>query len=177
MQYNFKISWYVKQLWTGHKIYSVTDYVNLWHSTVTLTLNVEGWLLHMTHRPIIVNICAKYFQNRSMDKTVMGRTRHIPSKRQCWPLITKCDLDLEDRDPVVLHDTSSYYIKHLCQVILNSFDKWHSYWPDTKMWRTDGAYFFISHLSKRRDTIDQSTVHPKYRSCTFRQAVYQYYIM
>jgi hypothetical protein len=36
----YKILWYMKKLWTGHKIYPITDYVNLWPSSVTLTLEV-----------------------------------------------------------------------------------------------------------------------------------------
>jgi hypothetical protein len=52
--------------------------------------------------------------------------------------MSKCDLDPGGRGLVVWHDTSSYYNKHLCQVISNSFDKWQSYGPSAKVWRTDG---------------------------------------
>jgi hypothetical protein len=125
------------KLWTGHKKYPVTDYVNLWPPSVTLTLEVGDQLLRMTHRLIIVNNCGKYLQNPFKDKKVMDLTRHIPSNRQCWPWMSKCDLDLGGRGLVVTHDTSSYN-KHLCQVISDSSDKWQSNGPDTEVWQTDG---------------------------------------
>jgi hypothetical protein len=129
---------------------------------VTLTLKVGDWFLRMTHRMIIVNNYGKYLQNPFIDKKVIDRTRHIPSNRQFWPWMSKCDLDPGGRGLVVAHDTSYYYNKHLCQVISNSFHKWQSYGPDTKVWRTDrrtdgrtdGAYFYIPLFSsKRRGTI------------------------
>jgi hypothetical protein len=105
---------------------------------MTLTLEVDDRLLHLTHRLIIVNNFGKYLQNPFKDKKVMDRTRHRPSNRQCWPWMSKCNLDPGGKSLVVAHDTSSYYNKHLCQVISDSFDKWQSYGPDTKVWRTDG---------------------------------------
>jgi hypothetical protein len=119
------------------QIYPVIDYVNLWPPSVTLTLEVGDRLLRMTHRLIIVNNWGKYLQNPFKDKKVMDRTRHIPLNRQCWPWMSKCDLDLWVRGLLVAHDTSSYYNKHLCQVISYSFDKLQSYGPETKVWRTD----------------------------------------
>jgi hypothetical protein len=146
------------KLWTGHEIYPVTGYVNLWPPIVTLTLEVGDRLLLMTHLPIIVSNCGKYLQNPFKDKKVMDRTRHIPSNRQCWPWMSKFNLDPGGRGLVFAHDTSSYYNKHLCQVISDSFNKWQSYGPDTKVWRTDGqtdgAYYYIPLFSsKRRGTI------------------------
>jgi hypothetical protein len=127
------------KLWTGHEIYPVTDYVNLWRPSVTLTLEVGDRLLRMTHLFIIVSNCGKYLQNPFKNKKVIDRTRHIPSNRQCWPSMSKCNLDPWGRGLVDAHDTSSYYNKHLCQVISNSFNKWQSYGPDGQMdGRTDG---------------------------------------
>jgi hypothetical protein len=82
------------KLWTGHEIYPVTDYVNLWPQSVTLILEVGDRLLRMTHLLIIVSNCGKYLQNPFKDKNVVDRTRHIPSNRQCWPWMSKCNLDL-----------------------------------------------------------------------------------
>jgi hypothetical protein len=48
----------------GHKIYPLTDYVNL-----------GVWLLRMTHRLIITNICAKLFQIPFINDKVKDRTR------------------------------------------------------------------------------------------------------
>jgi hypothetical protein len=55
----FKMPWWMRKLWTGNKIYPITDYVYFRPPTVTLTLKVGNWLISMTHRLIIVNICAK----------------------------------------------------------------------------------------------------------------------
>jgi hypothetical protein len=42
----------MKKLWTGHKIYPKTDYVNLWPLSVTLTLEVGTQVLRMTYHLI-----------------------------------------------------------------------------------------------------------------------------
>jgi hypothetical protein len=52
----------MKKLWTGHKIYPVTDYDNLLPQKVALTLEVGNQLLRMTYRLIIVSNCGKYLQ-------------------------------------------------------------------------------------------------------------------
>jgi hypothetical protein len=114
----------MKKLWTRHKIYLITDYVNLWTPRVTLTLERGDLLLRMTHRLNIVNNCGKYLQDPFKDKKVIDQTRHTPSNRQSWPWMSKCHLDPGGNGLVVVHDTSTYYNKYLCQVISNSFDKW-----------------------------------------------------
>jgi hypothetical protein len=73
----------------------LTDYIYLWSPAVTLTLGLGEWILSMTHHLIIVNICAKYFQNPFMDKKVMVQTRNIPLNRQCWPLTPSVTLTLK----------------------------------------------------------------------------------
>jgi hypothetical protein len=60
------------KLWTGHEIYSVTNFVNLWSQSVTLTLEVGDRLLCMTHLIIIVSNCGKYLQNPFKDKKSYG---------------------------------------------------------------------------------------------------------
>ena len=97
----------------------------------------------MTRRLIMVNICAKLFQNPFMDAKVTARTRHIPYNRLFQPLTSKYDLDLGGRDLSLAHDTSSHYGEHFCQVILKSHDRLQRYVPDTKCdgrtdRRTDG---------------------------------------
>ena len=67
-----------------------------------------------------------------MYEKVINRTRNTPYIRQCWPLISKCDLDLQDRGLVVSLDKLYDYGVHLCQDVLNSLDGWKSYRPDTK---------------------------------------------
>jgi hypothetical protein len=70
----------MKKLWTGHKKYLITDYVNL---CVTLTLEVGTQVLCMTYHLIIVTICAEYFQNPFINEGVMDRTQNIPYIRLC----------------------------------------------------------------------------------------------
>jgi hypothetical protein len=94
--------------------------------------------LRMTYCLIILIKYGKYLQNPFIDKKVMDRTRHIPSNRQCWPWMSKCDLDAGSRGLVVAYDTSSYYTQHLCQVISNSFHKCQSYGPTGHESVTDG---------------------------------------
>jgi hypothetical protein len=83
-QYLQNLSIY-KKVMDWHKIYPISDYVNLWPPSVTLILEVGDRLLRMAHCLIIVNNCDKYLQNPFTDKKVMDRTRHIPSNRQYWP--------------------------------------------------------------------------------------------
>jgi hypothetical protein len=68
----------MKTLWTGHKIYPITEYVNLSPLSVTLTLEVGTQVLRMTCHLIIVTICAKYFQNPLIYEEVMNGTHNIP---------------------------------------------------------------------------------------------------
>jgi hypothetical protein len=129
----FSKSFDLRKSYGPDRMYPVTDFVNLWPPS-----DLEGGdrLLRVTHH-LIVNNCGKYLQNPFKHKKFMDRTQHIPSNRQCWPWISKCNLHPGGRGLVVAHDTSSYYNKYLCQVISNSFDKWQSYGPDTKVWRMD----------------------------------------
>jgi hypothetical protein len=107
----------MKKLWTGHKINPLTYYVNIWPPSVTLEEG-DRFFFRMTHCLIIVNNNGKYLQNPFIDKKVMERTRHIPSNRQCWHWMSKCDLDPGSRGLIVAHGTSSYYNKHLWQILL-----------------------------------------------------------
>jgi hypothetical protein len=50
----------MKKVWTGQKIFPITDNVNLKPLSVTLNLEVGTKVLRMTYHLIIVTICAKY---------------------------------------------------------------------------------------------------------------------
>jgi hypothetical protein len=63
-----------------HKIYPLTDYVNFYLLSITLTLEVGRQVLRMTHRLIIVTICAKYFKNPLIYDKNMDRTQNEPYK-------------------------------------------------------------------------------------------------
>ena len=132
MQSYFKIHWWMTDLWTGQEKDPVLITVNLWPPSVNLTLKLGVWVFRMTHRLIMVNICAKLFQSPLMDDRIMDRTRKRPCSYNSWPLTSKCDLDLEARGLGFSHDTSSDNGEHLCQVISKSIDGWQSYGPDTK---------------------------------------------
>ena len=64
----------------------------------------------------------RYFKIPWWMKKVKDWTFNIPSIRQYWPLISKRDLDVWDRDQVISHYMSYDYGEHLCQVISNSLD-------------------------------------------------------
>jgi hypothetical protein len=48
--------------------------------------------------------------------------------------MSKCDLDPGGRGLVDAHDTSFYYNKHFCQVILDSFEKLKRLWTRHKIY-------------------------------------------
>ena len=89
-------------------------YVDMWPPSMTLTFEIC-----MTCRLIIVNICAKYFQNPLRNKRVMNQTLNIAFNIPCWPLTSKCDLKFE-------HGRSGCFTWHIvllwwnvCHVISN----------------------------------------------------------
>ena len=73
----------MKKFYIEHNIYPLKDYVNFLPRNVTLTLEVGMQVLRLTHCLIIVNICAKCFQNPLIYKKVMDRTKKIPYNRLC----------------------------------------------------------------------------------------------
>jgi hypothetical protein len=68
----------MKKLWTGHKIYPITDDVNFSSLSVTFTLDVGLQVLRMTHCLIIVTNCDKYFQNPMIFEKVIDQTQNTP---------------------------------------------------------------------------------------------------
>jgi hypothetical protein len=56
-------------------IYSNCDNVKLQNDRVTLTFEVGTWFLDTTHCLVVVDICAKLFQNPSMYDKVTVRAR------------------------------------------------------------------------------------------------------
>jgi hypothetical protein len=55
-------------------IYSNCDNVKLQNDSVTLTFDVGTWFLDATHCLVVVDICAKLFQNPSIYDKVTVRT-------------------------------------------------------------------------------------------------------
>ena len=45
--------------------------------SVTLTFDPQTWVLYATHRPVMVNICAKLFLNPSVYGEVMAWTQIV----------------------------------------------------------------------------------------------------
>ena len=62
---------------------------------VTLTFNLATWFLFVTHRLIMIIICAKLFLNPTMNNKVMGRTRTGFIEVYAQSLNADCDLDLD----------------------------------------------------------------------------------
>jgi hypothetical protein len=103
--------------------------------SVTLTLKVGTWVFIKTHRLDVVDIYALLFWNPSMHDKVTARTR------MCVPINSKCDKlkfkmvvwpwPLRKRRVILRRDTSAWCGRHLCLVILKSFNAWQSYSPDT----------------------------------------------
>ena len=101
---------------------------------MTLTLNRPWSNLGTAHRLIILDICAKLFENPTRCSKNIERTRNTVI--QC--LILDCDLDLEPTLVKPRHCTLSYHTWHLCKVIWKSHQGFKRYRADTKVWRTDG---------------------------------------
>jgi hypothetical protein len=73
----------MKKLLTGHKVYAITDYVNIWPLRVTLTLEVRTHVLRMTYHLIIETFCGKYFQNPLIYLKIIDGTQIIPYNKLC----------------------------------------------------------------------------------------------
>jgi hypothetical protein len=117
---------------------------------VTLTLEVSDRLLRMTHRLIIIINNLLWTIVASVDKIPL-KIRQLWTGHDIYPQIDNVDLkwasvtltlEVGVSGLVVVHDTSnsSCYNKHLCNIISDSFyiisdsfDKWQSYGPDTKV--------------------------------------------
>jgi hypothetical protein len=73
-------------------IYSNCDNVKLQNDSVTLTFEVSMWFLDAAHRLVVVDICAKLFQNPSMCDKVTVRTR---KKWGRTDLDRRCDINIK----------------------------------------------------------------------------------
>ena len=62
--------------------------------TVTLTFDLATWFLFVTHRLVIMIICAKLFLNPTMHNEVMGRTQTGFTDVYAQSFSADCDLDL-----------------------------------------------------------------------------------
>ena len=88
--------------------------------TVTLIFDLATRFLFMTHRLIMIIICAKLFSNPTMHNEVMGRTRTGLTEVHAQSLSADCDLDFRPSDMILICDTSSCHDDHLCQIIFRS---------------------------------------------------------
>ena len=105
--------------WTRHKLYSF----DLWPLSVTLTFDIELWVLFATHLLIIINILTKLYENLTITFEVMARTRQKLHVFELWPLGVTLTFDIESW---VLYTTHL----HTC-IIVNIFTKYHE---DTTIW-------------------------------------------
>ena len=123
---------------------------------MTLTFDIESWVLYVTRLLIIINILTKLYKNTTITflrdtPTQHGEHFHKVSWRynrnlwSCgpdkahithfWPLTSKCDLDLWHRVMGLVCDTPSHHYKHFDQVIWKCNNNFWSYSSDG---RTDG---------------------------------------
>lgn len=76
-----------------------------------MTLTFEIWTLRMTHRLVIVNTCAKLFENPFLHEEVMVQTkvRHTKTCQSNFGILNqKCDFDIKDMDLSLAHDIPSH---------------------------------------------------------------------
>jgi hypothetical protein len=114
-----------KKVWTGHKIYTLTDYVNLLPLSVTLTLEVGTQVLRMTYYLITVTICAKNIQNPLIYEEVMYGTQtiyiiHITDSLNIWPLSVTLTLEVGVQ---VLYLTYPLIIMTICAKLFQNQEK------------------------------------------------------
>ena len=62
---------------------------------MSLTFNLATWFLFVTHRLIMIIICAKLFSNPTMNNKVRGRTRTGFIEVCAQSLNADCDLNLD----------------------------------------------------------------------------------
>jgi hypothetical protein len=75
------------KLQSGHEcvyLFTLIDNVKFQNDSVTLTFEVGTWFLDTTHRLLVVDICAKLFQNPSMYDKVTVWTRMKWGRTDGW---------------------------------------------------------------------------------------------
>ena len=123
-----------------------------------LDLEPTTQFLRVTRLYMMVNICPKLFLILATNDRVTVRTRCFWSNFS--HLTLKFDHDLWRRQMVVVRDTPSHYGEHLCQVILNSLNKWQRYTPDKHIWM-DGR----THARTQGRTDCRTHAHTPNRHC------------
>ena len=68
---------------------------DLWPLSVTLTFDIESWVLYATRLHIIVNISTKYHEDTTITCEVMARTRYKLQNFDLWPLSVTLTFDIE----------------------------------------------------------------------------------
>jgi hypothetical protein len=110
----FKLPWTIKKLWTTRL-----------HVALTMEKLVQG-VVHDKSSYYCQHLCEVCL------KEIDGWVKYaLETNYTLLQSIWICDLDFGDRRPVIIaHGTSSYYFKHVCQIISKSLDLLRSYGPD-----------------------------------------------
>ena len=76
---------------TRHKLHIF----DLWPLSVTLTFDIESWVLYATRLHNMVNISTKFHEDTTITYEVMARTRHKLHIFDLWPLSVTLTFDIE----------------------------------------------------------------------------------
>ena len=76
---------------TSYKLHNF----DLWPLRVTLTFDIELWVLYVTRLHIKVNISTNYHEDTTITPEVMGRTRYKLHNFDLWPLNVTLTFDIE----------------------------------------------------------------------------------
>ena len=76
---------------TSHKLHIF----DLWLLSVTLTFDIESWVLYATRLHNMVNISTKFHEDTTITYEVMARTRHKLHIFYLWPLSVTLTFDIE----------------------------------------------------------------------------------
>ena len=76
---------------TSHKLHIF----DLWPLSVTLTFDIESWVLYATRLHNMVNISTKFHEDTTITYEVMARTSHKLHIFDLWPLSVTLTFDIE----------------------------------------------------------------------------------
>ena len=88
---------------------------DLWPLSMTLTFDIESWVLYATCLLIRMNISTKYHEDTTITCEVMAQTRYKLQNYDLWPLSVTLTFDIES---LVL------YLTHL-NITMNISNKYH----------------------------------------------------
>ena len=104
------------KLWTGQGI----NYKILTSLSVTVTFDIELWVLYLTHLHIIRNIFTKYHEDTTIACEVMAWTMYKLPSFDLWPPSVTFTFDIESWLLYVTHLLIMIYISKLTKLFENA---------------------------------------------------------